>query len=163
MLERACLALYHGFFSDLGDTHLLACQWSGRREISVELTMLFPYFTFFTTCVHNITIYLLLLTTFYLRVGDIESAWLTRSVVSKTLIHFDFYTFLADTRTTINIGAILLASVLYCYMRIFVLRSLYGVLYISIHLHTIFLIYTGQWQGPAGLFGYCVWIPWRPL
>ena len=33
----------------------------------------------------------------YLRVGDIERAWLTRSVVSKTLIHFDFYTFLVDT------------------------------------------------------------------
>ena len=24
-------------FSDVGDTHLLACQWSGWREISVEL------------------------------------------------------------------------------------------------------------------------------
>ena len=52
----------------------------------------------------------------YLRVGDIERAWLTRSVVSNTLIHFDFFTFLADTRTTIHIGVILLASVLYCYM-----------------------------------------------
>ena len=38
ILERACLALYHGFFGDLGYTHLLACQWSGWREISVELT-----------------------------------------------------------------------------------------------------------------------------
>ena len=36
-------------------------------------------------------------------------------------------------------------------------------LYISIYLHTIFLIYTGQWHGPVGLFVYCVWIPWRPL
>ena len=36
----------------------------------------------------------------YLRVGNIERAWLTRSVVPNTLIHFDFYTFLADTRTT---------------------------------------------------------------
>ena len=62
--RRACLALYHGFFSDLGDTHLLACQWPGWREISVELTILFPYFTIFTTCIQNITIYLPLLTTF---------------------------------------------------------------------------------------------------
>ena len=55
-----------------------------------------------------------------LRVGDIERAWLTRSVVPNTLIHFDFYTFLADTRTTIHIGVILLASILYYYMRVFV-------------------------------------------
>ena len=52
----------------------------------------------------------------YLRVGDIERAWLTMSVVSNMLIHFDFYAFLTDTRTTIHIGAILLPSVLYCYM-----------------------------------------------
>ena len=38
MQERACLALYHRFFGDLGDIHLLACQWSGWREISAELT-----------------------------------------------------------------------------------------------------------------------------
>ena len=69
----------------------------------------------------------------YLREGDIERSWLTRSVVSDTLIHFDFYTFLVDARTTIHIGAILLASTLYCYMWIFVLISLYGVL---VHLHT---------------------------
>ena len=52
----------------------------------------------------------------YLRVGGIERAWLTRSVVPNTLIHFNFYTFLANTRTTIHIGATLLASVLYYYM-----------------------------------------------
>ena len=73
----------------------------------------------------------------YLRVEDIERAWLTRSVAPSTLIHFDFYTFLADTRTTIHIGAILLASVLCYYMLMFVLRSFYGVL---IHLH-IFIHY----------------------
>ena len=105
--RRACLALYHGFFGDLGDTHLLACQWSGWREISVELTILFPYFPIFTTCVQNIIIYLPF---------DIERAWLTRSVVLNTLIHFDFYAFLADTRATIHIGAILLASILYYYI-----------------------------------------------
>ena len=49
----------------------------------------------------------------YLRVGDIERAWLTRSVAPNTLILFDFYTFLADTRSTIHTGAILLGSVLY--------------------------------------------------
>ena len=32
------------------------------------------------------------------------------------MIHFDFYTFLVDTRTIIHIGAILLDSVLYGYM-----------------------------------------------
>ena len=32
--------------------------------VSVELTILFPYFTIFTTCIQNITIYLLLLTKF---------------------------------------------------------------------------------------------------
>ena len=37
VLERACLALYHWLFGDLGDTHLLACQWPVWREISVEL------------------------------------------------------------------------------------------------------------------------------
>ena len=82
----------------------------------------------------------------YLRVGDIERAWLTRSVVSKTLIHFDFYTFLADTRTTIYIG--LSCSLLfYIVTREYLCSDLSMVsLYISIHLHGIFLIYTGQWQ-----------------
>ena len=46
--------LYHGFFGDLGDTHLLVCQWSGWREISVELAILFPYFTFFLSLVFKI-------------------------------------------------------------------------------------------------------------
>ena len=119
VLERECLALYHGSFGDLGDTYLLTCQLSWWREISVELTILFPYFTFFLSLVFKI----LPFTYFYpprlFESGDIERAWLTRSVVSNTLIHFDFYTFLADTRTTIHIGAILFASVLYCHMWIF--------------------------------------------
>ena len=57
----------------------------------------------------------------------------------------------------------LLASVLYYYMLIFVLRSFCGVF---MHLHMFIHYYltdTGQWQGPVGLFGYCIWIPWKPL
>ena len=86
--------------------------------------------------------------------GDIERAWLTRSVVSNTLIHFDFYTFLADTRTTINIGTILLASVLYCYMRIFVLRSLYGVL---VNLHTFTHYFSHLYWSVAGA-SWLIWL-----
>ena len=83
----------------------------------------------------------------YLRVGDIEREWLTRSVISNTLIHFDFCTFLADTRATIHIGAILLTSILYCYMWIFVLRSLYGAL---VHLHTFTHYFSHLFWSVAG-------------
>ena len=86
--------------------------------------------------------------------GDIERAWLMRSVVSNTLIHFEFYTFLSDTRITINIGAILLASVLYCYMRIFVLRSLYGVL---VHLHTFTHYFSHLYWSVAGA-SWLIWL-----
>ena len=81
----------------------------------------------------------------YLRVGDIERAWLTR---------FDFYTFLADTRTTINIGAILLVSVLCCYMRIFVLSSLYCVL---VHLHTFTHYFSHLYWSVAGA-SWLIWL-----
>ena len=90
----------------------------------------------------------------YLRVADTERAWLTRSVVPNTLIHFDFYTFLADTRTTILIEAILLASVLYCYMRIFVLRSLYGVL---VYLH-IFTHYFSHLYWSVAWASWLIWL-----
>ena len=77
-----------------------------NAQIKIKnLLQILPTFTV-QICTHHV----------YLRVGDIERAWLTRSVVPNTLIHFDFYTFLADTRTTIHIEAILLASVLYYYI-----------------------------------------------
>ena len=81
---------------------MLACQWSGWREISVEyIHTISILHIFYHLCSKYDN-----LPTFtyhvYLRVGDIERAWLTRSVAPNTLIQLDFYTFLADNRTTIQ-------------------------------------------------------------
>ena len=83
----------------------------------------------------------------YLRVGDIERAWLTRSVVSNTLIHL----------FTLGLSCSLPFYIVTCEYLCLDLSMVS--LYISIHLHTIFFIYTDQWQGPVDLLGYCVWIP----
>ena len=45
--RKGMSSTYHRFFSDLDDTHLLACQWPKWREISVELTILFHFFSHF--------------------------------------------------------------------------------------------------------------------
>ena len=89
----------------------LASGLGGERFQWNSLTIQFPDDTFFITYFQHMAI----LSTFthhvYLRVGDIERAWLTKSVVPNTLIQFDSNTFPADTRTTFHTGATFLASV----------------------------------------------------
>ena len=110
----------------------LASGPGGERFQWNSLTIQFPDYTFFITYFQHRTILSTFTHHIYLRVGDIERAWLTKSVVPNTLIPFDSNTFPADTRTTFHTGATFLASVLYYYMRMFVLRSSYGIL---IHLY----------------------------
>ena len=82
----------------------------------MELTIQFPDYTFFITYFQRMTILSTFTHHIYLRVGDIERAWLTKFVVPNTLIQFDSNTFPANTRTTFHTGATVLASVLYYYM-----------------------------------------------
>ena len=93
-----------------------------------SFTIQFPDYTFSIAYFQHMT----LLSTFthhtYLRVGDIERAWLTKSVVPNTLILFDSNNFPADTRTIFHNGAIFVAFVLYYYMCMLVLGSFYGIL-----------------------------------
>ena len=81
-----------------------------------SLTIKFPGYTFFITYFQHMTILSTFTHHIYLRVGDIERTWLTKSVIPNTLIQFDSNTFPADTRTTFHTRATFLASVLYYYM-----------------------------------------------
>ena len=114
VLERECLALIIGSLV----IWVIHICWLASCPGGESFQWNLPYYFHISQCFSCSKHYHLPTFTHhvYLRVGDIERAWLTRSVVPNTLIHFDFYTFLADTRTTIHIWAILLASILYYYM-----------------------------------------------
>ena len=99
----------------------------------------------------------------YLTVGDIERTWLTRSVVPNTLIHFDFYTPCGHQEYHSHWGYLARFHSILLHVDVCARISRWC-LYTSPYSYTLlFSIHTGQWQGPAGLFGCCIWIPWRPL
>ena len=90
----------------------LASGPEGERFQRNSFTIQFPDYT----CFQHMTIQSTFTHHIYLRVGDIERAWLTKSVVPNTLIQSDCNTFPADTRTTFHTGATFLASIVYYYM-----------------------------------------------
>ena len=61
----------------------------GERFQWNSLTIQFPDYTFFITYFQHITILSTFTHHIYLRVENIERAWLTKSVVPNTLIQFD--------------------------------------------------------------------------
>ena len=62
----------------------LASGLGGERFQWSLLTAQFPDYTFFITCFQHMTILSIFTHHIYLRVGDIERAWLTKSVVPNT-------------------------------------------------------------------------------
>ena len=67
----------------------LASGPGGERFQWNSLTIQFPDYTFFITYFQHMTILCTFTYHIYLRVGDIERAWLTKSLVPNTLIQFD--------------------------------------------------------------------------
>ena len=74
----------------------LASGPGGQRFQWNSLAIQFPDYTIFITYFQHMTILSTFTHHIYLRVGDIERAWLTKSVVPNTLIQFDSNTFPAD-------------------------------------------------------------------